>query len=54
MFASKGETVAPCGVPSSAFAHAPASITPALNHFWMRRSIRLSAILCSMNFTSHP
>src|SRR2546426_7996343 len=53
MFASSGEATAPCGVPTSVFDHFPSSDTPALSHFWMRRSILRSAMRCSMNLPTH-
>src|SRR5947209_4132526 len=53
MFASKGDTTAPCGVPTFVSFHSPSSDTPAFNHFWIRRITRRSAIRCSTNFTSH-
>jgi len=33
--------------------HSPSSETPAFSHFWISRSIRLSATRCLMNFTNH-
>src|SRR5208282_4833111 len=53
MFASSGETTAPCGVPTFVSDHWPSSDTPAFNHFWIRRRIRRSATRCSMNFIVH-
>ena len=52
MFARSGETEAPCGTPSSHAVHDPSSMTPALNHFLIRRRTRLSAIRCSKNRSS--
>ena len=53
MFASNGEALPPCGVPSSL--HVPLSFFQhaAFSHFWMSRTTRWSAIRCSTNFTSH-
>src|SRR4029077_15903943 len=53
MFASSGEATAPCGVPNSVFDHFPSSDTPAIIHFWIKRSILRSAMRCSMNLTIH-
>ena len=44
---------APCGVPCFVSDHWPSSDTPALSHFWIRRSILRSATRCSMNFRLH-
>jgi DNA-binding CsgD family transcriptional regulator len=51
--ASSGEATAPCGVPSLVSDHWPSSDTPALSHFWIRRSILRSATRCSINFIVH-
>jgi hypothetical protein len=53
MFASKGETTAPCGVPTFVSDHWPSSDTPALSHFWIKRTIRRSATRCWRNFSVH-
>jgi len=53
IFCVRGVTTAPCGVPTSVFAQAPSSDTPALSHFRIKRSILRSAIRCSMNLPNH-
>lgn len=50
MFAKSGDTVAPCGEPTSVAVHRPCSMPPALNHFWTSRT----NLRCSTNFASHP
>src|ERR1019366_6210820 len=52
-FCVRGVKTAPCGVPCLVSDHWPSSDTPALSHFWIRRSILRSATLCSTNFTVH-
>src|SRR5438105_11521675 len=52
MFASRGETTEPCGVPISVFFHSPSSIMPASSHFWISLSILGSATRCWRNFSS--
>src|SRR6516165_10777876 len=47
MLASSGEITEPCPVPLSLTDTAPASRTPALSHFWIRRMMRRSPIRCS-------
>src|SRR6266446_816472 len=53
MLARSGEITAPCPVPLSLTLTTPSSSTPALSHFWTRRMMRLSPILCSTNRMSH-
>jgi hypothetical protein len=53
MFASSGDATAPCGVPTSVFAHSPSSETPALSHFRMRRST-LSICDAMLDELDHP
>src|SRR5712691_5562310 len=53
MLANSGDALPPWGVPSSTRIRFPSSSTPALSHFWIKRTTRRSAIRCSMNFTSH-
>src|SRR5947209_4778261 len=44
---------APCGVPTFVSDHSPSSLTPAFNHFWIRRCMRLSATRCWMKRIVH-
>jgi hypothetical protein len=54
MFASKGLMIPPCGVPIVTSRTVPSSITPARSHFISSRTMRGSAIRCSMNLFIHP
>jgi hypothetical protein len=49
-FCVRGVITEPCGVPVCGSDHWPSSITPAFNHFRIRRRMRGSATRCSMNW----
>ena len=53
MLASSGEITEPCPVPLSLTDTAPASRTPALSHFWIRRMMRRSPIRCPKKRINH-
>src|SRR5258708_549254 len=53
MFASNGETTAPCGVPFVTACRTPSSTTPAFSHLRIRRNTRRSPIRCSANRIIH-
>src|SRR6266478_7777803 len=53
MLARSGEITEPWPVPLSLTVTTPSSRTPALSHFWIRRSMRVSLIRCFRKRISH-